>query len=127
VIERVAPGAYHRYFVGNLTRFDTLEITVNATRPVLVYVVCRDVNVSQGMGYDVIITVIPPIDGQYYIYVTNLNKDVSLTYSLNWELKKAYTRTVFPFSGLGVFLLILGLGIIAVLGARRLKLRFLPK
>jgi len=79
------------------------------------------------MGYDVIITVIPPIDGQYYIYVTNLNKDVNLTYSLNWELKKAYTRTVFPFSGLGVFLLILGLGIIAVLGARRLKLRFLPK
>jgi hypothetical protein len=127
VIERVAPEAYHRYFIRNLTRFDTLKIEVHATRPVLVYVACRDVNVSQGIGYDVIITVIPPIDGQYYVYVTNLNKNVSLTYSLNWELKKTYTRTVFPFSGLGVFLLILGLGIIAVLGASRLKFRFLPK
>jgi len=121
LIERVAPGAYRRYSVGTLTRFDILKIEVHATRPVLVYVVCGDVNVSQGIGYDVIITVIPPIDGQYYVYVTNLNKDVSLTYSLNWDLKKPYKHTVFPFSGLGIFLLVSGIVLLGVLAGGRLK------
>jgi len=123
LIERVAPGAYRRYWVGNLTSSDTLEIEVHATHPVQVSVVSvsRNVNVSQWMGYDIIVTVIPPHNDQYYIQITNLNKDVSLTYSISWKLTKPYTRTVFPFSGLGVFLLILGIVLLGVLAGSRLR------